>query len=212
MKDYFHILVGFISLDCGLPIDASPYTEPYNGIIFTSDEKFVQSGKTGRVGSKWSNYLKVYMHLRYFPDGKKNCINLSITKDTSYVIRADFLYGNYDGINSYPIFDLYLGPNKWVTVDLQGEEAGLSEEIIHMSRSNSLQVCVVKTGISTPLISSLELRPLRNGSYLTKNGSLEYSSRRYFNNSDDYMRYVGLLALLQFLNFFFFFYNFEFRA
>ncbi|CAE6014236.1 unnamed protein product [Arabidopsis arenosa] len=46
-----------------------------------------------------------------------------------------------------------------------------------MTKSNSLQICLVKTGPTTPFISSLELRPLRNDIYISPYGSLKLLHR-----------------------------------
>lgn len=54
-------------------------------------------------------------------------------------------------------FDMHIGPNKWTTIDLQIVPDGTVKEIIHIPRSNSLQICLVKTGATTPMISALEL-------------------------------------------------------
>lgn len=42
-------LLGFVTLDCGLLPDGSPYVDPSTGLTFTSDASFVESGKNGRV-------------------------------------------------------------------------------------------------------------------------------------------------------------------
>jgi hypothetical protein len=105
------------------------------------------------------------------------------------MIKAVFVYGNYDGYNDYPSFDLYLGPNKWVRVDLEGKVNGSVEEIIHIPSSNSLQICLVKTGNSLPFISALELRLLRNDTYVVQDVSLKHLFRRYYRQSDRLIRY-----------------------
>ncbi|CAH2069403.1 unnamed protein product [Thlaspi arvense] len=176
---------GFISLDCGLPVsEPSPYNEPLTGLRFSSDAKFIQTGKSGKIQANLvGDYLKPYARLRYFPDERRNCYTLSVEKDRRYLIRAGFMYGNYDGLNSNPTFDLHLGPNLWATIDLQKFVNGTMEEIIHTPTSSSLQVCLVKTGTTTPLISALELRPLDNRSFPTKSGSLKLFVRIYLNKT-----------------------------
>jgi len=177
-------------LDCGLPAnETSPYTETQTGLLFSSDATFIQSGKTGRVqANQESKFLKPYRTLRYFPEGVRNCYNLSVFKERKYLIAASFLYGNYDGHNIAPVFDLYLGPNLWAKIDLQ-DVNGTGEEILHIPTSNSLQICLVQTGETTPLISSLELRPMRTGSYTTVSGSLKTYRRLYFKKSGSRLRY-----------------------
>ncbi|ESQ37355.1 hypothetical protein EUTSA_v10002794mg [Eutrema salsugineum] len=80
-------------------------------------------------------------------------------------------------------------PNKWATINLQNEPSGSGKEIIHIPRSNSLQICLVKTGATTPMISTLELRPLANDTYLAKSGSLKLNFRMYLSNSTVNIRY-----------------------
>ncbi|XP_023638620.1 probable LRR receptor-like serine/threonine-protein kinase PAM74 isoform X1 [Capsella rubella] len=182
----------FISLDCGLPVsEPSSYIESVTGLRFSSDAEFIQTGNSSKIQANMEDdYLKPYTRLRYFPDERRNCYSLSVDKDRKYLIRAGFIYGNYDGLNSNPIFDLHLGPNLWATIDLQKFVNGTIEEILHTPTSNSLQVCLVKTGKTTPLISALELRPLgNNNSYHTESGSLNLLVRMYLNKTDGFLRY-----------------------
>lgn len=83
---------------------------------------------------------------------------------------------------------LYLGPNKWARVDLEGKVNGTVEEVIHVPRSNSLQICLVKTGNSLPFVSALELRLLRNDTYVVPDVSLKKLFRRYYRQSDRLIR------------------------
>ncbi|CAA7036747.1 unnamed protein product [Microthlaspi erraticum] len=182
---------GFISLDCGLPPnEASPYTHPKSGLIFTSDTNSIQSGKIGRIeASLEETYMKMLWTLRYFPDGKRNCYSFNIKQGTNYLIRARFLYGNYDGLNNYPKFNLYIGPNFWKSVDLNADDGVSMGEIIHSPRSNYLDVCLVKTDTSTPFISALELRPLPNNSYITTSGSLTYWTQYFISESEKVLKF-----------------------
>ncbi|XP_010545651.1 PREDICTED: probable LRR receptor-like serine/threonine-protein kinase At1g51820 [Tarenaya hassleriana] len=181
---------GFITLDCGLPPGQSPYVESVTGLTFTSDTEFVESGKSGRVQKEFEEeFRKQYLSLRYFPDGERNCYNLNVTQNTNYMIRAFFLYGNYDGRNTYPEFDLHIGPNMWDTIDMTKARNGTGREIIHIARSSILQVCLVKTGTTVPIISVLELRPMRNDTYIAQSGSLKLSFREYYSDSVRSIRY-----------------------
>ncbi|XP_013609366.1 PREDICTED: probable LRR receptor-like serine/threonine-protein kinase At5g59680 [Brassica oleracea var. oleracea] len=166
---------GFISLDCGLPAnELSPYSETYTRLSFSSDENFIQSGKIGRIqANRESKFGKPYRTLRYFPNGTRNGYNLSVEKGRNHLIRAYFIYANYDGFDINPMFDLYLGPNLWDTIDLQGQVNGTRAEMLHIPISNSLQICLVKTGTTTPFISTLEIQPMGNDSYITDSGSLK---------------------------------------
>ncbi|KAL0847267.1 hypothetical protein Bca101_020513 [Brassica carinata] len=181
---------GFISLDCGLaPSEASPYIEPDTGLWFSSDSDFIQSGKIGKIDPSLPKTIKTYVTLRYFPDGIRNCYNLSVKQGTNYLMRFTALYGNYDGLNITPKFDVYVGPNFWVTIDLANKISGQSEEIIYIPRSNALDLCLVKTGTTTPMVSSVELRPLANHIYITESGSLKSFKRYYITSSDTILSY-----------------------
>ncbi|CAH8296808.1 unnamed protein product [Eruca vesicaria subsp. sativa] len=182
---------GFISLDCGLSEkEQSPYIETSTGLNFSSDATFIQSGKTGENKANLaSEFKKPYRTLRYFPDGKRNCYNLNVEKGLKYLIRTVFIYGNYDGHDTSPVFDLYLGPNKWATIDLGQRRNNTREDIFHIATSNLLKICLVKTGETTPLISAVELRPMPNDSYNTTSGSLRLYSCRYFKETESYLRY-----------------------
>lgn len=185
------MFTGFISLDCGLPVnEPSPYSERNTKLHFSSDAEYIQSGETGRIKTNLeSDYLKPYATLRYFGEGTRNCYNIPVDKGTKYLIRASFVYGNYDGRDINPMFDLYLGPNLWVTVDMQkGGTNYTIEELLHIPTSDSLQVCLVMTDKTTPFISALELRPMGNYSYITLSSSLKLVSREYFTKSKNYIR------------------------
>ncbi|CAH2036430.1 unnamed protein product [Thlaspi arvense] len=176
--------IGFLNLDCGLSIQDSPYKESSTGLTYTSDDGSVHSGKTGKIAKEFESlYNKPELTLRYFPDGLRNCYNVNVTRGTKYIIKASFVYGNYDGLNVVPDFDLYIGPNMWITVNTNDTQ----EEILHVSRSNSLQICLIKTGTSIPMINTLELRPLADDVYPTESSSLSYYFRAYFSNSKSYI-------------------------
>ncbi|CAN6993763.1 unnamed protein product [Brassica oleracea var. botrytis] len=185
---------GFISLDCGLPEnEQSPYNDTTTGLNFSSDATFIQSGKTGKIqASSVGRLMKPYTTVRYFPDGTRNCYSLNVQSWRRYLIRATFTYGNYDGLNVQPVFDLYLGPNRWATIDLETMVNGSRVEILHKPTSNSLNICLVKTGETIPLISTLELRPMENDCYITKSGSLNLHHRSYLRKSEsNILRYAN---------------------
>ncbi|KAK1267514.1 putative LRR receptor-like serine/threonine-protein kinase [Acorus gramineus] len=75
------------------------------------------------------------------------------------------MYGNYDGMNVNPEFDLYLGKNHWTIVNVLNASRTSTYEIIHVSRTSNVSVCLVNTGHGVPFISGLELRPLGGNIY-----------------------------------------------
>lgn len=189
-------------MDCGLSANEPPYTDRSLGLTFSSDAKFVEGGKIGRIQKDLEQgTFQMYATLRYFPNGIRNCYNLNVTQDTRYLVRAGFMYGNYDGLDSPPKFDLYIGSTWWGTISSLGDPdnkwaslrsgqrgSGTSREIIHTPKSNTLHICLVKTNDAIPFISVLELRPLSNNIYATRNGSLNELARLYFTESSNNIR------------------------
>ena len=109
--------------------------------------------------------------MRSFPNGTRNCYSVGpVVEGQRYLVRAGFFYGNYDGKNSPPEFDLYLGVNLWQTVKTLSDDTVLPEMIV-VSPENALQVCLVKTGSGTPFISVLEVRPVQDSLYTMVNSS-----------------------------------------
>ncbi|KAL0010254.1 hypothetical protein SO802_005362 [Lithocarpus litseifolius] len=78
-------------------------------------------------------------NLRSFPQGTRNCYTLRPEqgKNNNYLIKARFVYGNYDGENQTPKFDLHLEVNEWTTVNLTNFGAyGYYYDIIHVPLSD----------------------------------------------------------------------------
>ena len=87
-------------------------------------------------------------------------------KNNNYLIRARFVYGNYDGENQKPIFDLHLGVNERTTVDLTNSGAyGYYYDIIHVPLMDY-------AGRGVRFISALELRHLDNSIYQAQGRAL----------------------------------------
>ncbi|KAM4111032.1 hypothetical protein ACJW30_05G037200 [Castanea mollissima] len=168
--------LGFISIDCGIP-DGSSYKDGITEINYTSDTTFTETGVNGNISVEYrSNSLEQqFWTVRSFPEGTKNCYTLrpSPGKNRNYLIRASFMYGNYDGKGKIPTFDLYLGVNRWDTVAVSDALSTKTKEIMHLSLSEDIYICLVNTGNGTPFISVLELRPLNNNTYIPNTGSLD---------------------------------------
>lgn len=114
-----------------------------------------------------------FLNVRSFPEGIRNCYTLKPSSgDVKFLIRARFMYGNYDGQNIIPSFSLLLEADVWDSVNLKDASGIVTKEIIHAPKKNYMYVCLVNTGSGTPFISALELRPLKNSTYETQSGSL----------------------------------------
>lgn len=172
------LFAAFISIDCGAPKD---YTDETTGIAYTTDDNYIETGVSNSISPIYKTRFLYprFSNVRSFPEETKNCYNLrpSYGKNHSYLIRASFMYGNYDGTSQFPEFDLYLGVNKWSTVKLNDSSNLTTFEIIHVLQSDYIHVCFVNTDSGTPFISVLELRILNDGTYVTESGSLELFAR-----------------------------------
>ncbi|ESW22550.1 hypothetical protein PHAVU_005G162400 [Phaseolus vulgaris] len=169
---------GFISIDCGAEPGVN-YTEPSLHINYVSDANFINTGVRGTITSEETSThtQRQLWRLRSFPEGKRNCYKISVTRGSKYLIRTSFLYGNYDGRNISPQFDILLGANLWATVTIKNASITQFNEIIHVPSLDFVQICLVNTGNGTPFITVIELRTLKNDIYVTESGSLEYYLR-----------------------------------
>ncbi|XLS70188.1 hypothetical protein HN51_027053 [Arachis hypogaea] len=164
---------GFISIDCGLP-ENSNYTEKSTGINYISDANFIDSGVSKTVSPQdKTTHPQYFTYLRSFPYGTRNCYRINVISATRYLIRASFLYGNYDGLNKLPEFDLYLGVHFWDTVKFTDSSVSINYEIIHTLSTDYIHICMVNKGKGTPFISVIEMRILdnANSTYVTEDGS-----------------------------------------
>jgi hypothetical protein len=160
-------LLGFISIDCGLP-ENSNYTEKFTGINYISDAEFIDTGVTKSISPAENITHQQQLHfVRSFPSGVRNCYKINVNIGLQYLIRATFYYGNYDNLNQPPQFDLHFGPNVWDTVLFSNASLTTIKEIIYIPSKDYIQPCLVNTGNGTPFISTIELRTLGNDSYIT---------------------------------------------
>lgn len=130
--------------------------------MYVSDASYINTGENRIVSPEFKNYGRQHWTLRSFPQEIRNCYNISAIKNTKYLIRATFIYGNYDGLDSTPRFDLYLGNTRWTTVD-----GSFYTEMMHMPSIDKLQICLINIGHGIPFISTLEFRQLPNITYPT---------------------------------------------
>lgn len=173
-----HVIVGaeFISIDCGLE-EGGGYEDEKTKIVYHPDAGFIESGggvsASIEIGYIRNDTDKHLWTVRSFPSGSRNCYDLSgaEVERKRVLIRASFHYGNYDGKNATPSFELHLGVEAWDVVELRGAWDVVRKEIVHVPQYNMLKVCLVNTGKGTPFVSALELRTLDDAAYPT-NASL----------------------------------------
>jgi hypothetical protein len=155
--------------------------------MYISDATFIDTGTSTSISPELKATVQRYVQkLRSFPQGNRNCYTINVTGGIKYLIRAGFLYGNYDGKGNLPEFDLYLGANIWDTVRVDNTSISIFKELIHVPSRNYLHLCLVNKGLGTPFISSIELRPLLNTSYVTESGSLALLLRMDVGSNEGY--------------------------
>ncbi|KAL6622453.1 hypothetical protein ACP70R_032332 [Stipagrostis hirtigluma subsp. patula] len=168
--------LGFISIDCGISEDAAYADQSTRGLRYVSDAGFIDAGAglNADVNPPYNvkGLADRYLNVRYFPPtagagaGERNCYTFRpVTPGDQYLVRASFYYGNYDNLNRLPAFDLHLGVNRWVTVNVTAADGRYVFEAVVVWPADFLQVCLVNRGLGTPFISGLDLRPLRRGMY-----------------------------------------------
>ncbi|KAK1426088.1 hypothetical protein QVD17_14756 [Tagetes erecta] len=153
---------GFISFDCG---GQRNFTDDL-GLEWTPDNQIIY-GITSNI-SVTNETRQQYQTVRYFPaDNRKYCYTLNVRSRSRYLIRATFLYGNFDNNNVYPKFDISMGPTRWATIVISDANTIESQELIFLAYDSTVSVCLSNATTGQPFISTLELRPFNGSIYLT---------------------------------------------
>ncbi|XVE72758.1 hypothetical protein DITRI_Ditri11bG0064300 [Diplodiscus trichospermus] len=153
---------GFLSLSCG---GAKSYVDS-SKITWVSDDAFISTGNTTTTeyveGASSSS-----VPLRFFPESRgRNCYKLPVGNISSMVlVRAQFVYKNYDRRWKPPAFSVSLGTAITSTVNLTNKDPW-TEEFIWPVSKDTLSFCLnAMPDGGSPVISSLEVRPLPQGAY-----------------------------------------------
>ncbi|XP_042387063.1 putative leucine-rich repeat receptor-like serine/threonine-protein kinase At2g19230 [Zingiber officinale] len=177
----------FISIDCGIG-DGTSYVDNTTGLTYVSDDAYIDLGKDYTIGSTYLSSFRLQLTtLRSFPNSTRSCYTLRpVVQYYKYLVRAYFLYGNYDGLHKAntinPLeFDVYIDVNMLMTMSIQNESYTYRAEALIVAVVNSsVSICLVNTGNGVPFISSLELRRIDSSLYTLVNDSfyLQVFARR----------------------------------
>jgi hypothetical protein len=149
-------------LDCG---GDKNFTDEI-GLKCTPDDK-ITYGEISTI-SVANETRKQYTTLRHFPaDSRKYCYTLDVVSRTRYLLRATFLYGNFDNNNVYPKFDISIGATDWSTIVISDANTIEVREIIFLASSPTVSVCLSNATTGQPFISTLELRQFNGSVYYT---------------------------------------------
>ncbi|XP_062078596.1 probable LRR receptor-like serine/threonine-protein kinase At5g48740 [Humulus lupulus] len=153
---------GFLSLSCG---GTSNFTDS-SGVSWIPDSEYINSGNITTINYTQNNFTST-VSARYFPVSRsRKCYRIPLKNTSSLVlVRAQFVYKNYDGLGKPPKFSVSLGTAIVRTVDLTKNDP-LIEEFVWPVSKETLSFCLL--GVrrkGSPVISSLEVRPLPQGAY-----------------------------------------------
>ncbi|XP_050227786.1 probable LRR receptor-like serine/threonine-protein kinase At1g67720 [Mercurialis annua] len=153
---------GFVSLNCGGKTDFIDEL----GLVWTADDNLI-FGEPAII-SVANETRKQYKTLRHFPaDSRKYCYTLGVTSRTRYLLRATFLYGNFDNNNVYPKFDVSVGATHWSTIVISDANTIESIEMIFLASGPTVSMCLSNATTGQPFISTLELRQFNGSMYYT---------------------------------------------
>ena len=177
-------------MDCG---GTEKFTDEL-GLHWTPDDKLTY-GQISTI-SVANETRKQYTTLRHFPaDSRKYCYTLEVVSRTRYLLRASFLYGNFDNNNVYPKFDISVGATHWSTIVISDANSIEMRELIFLASSPTVSVCLSNATTGQPFISTLELRQFNGSVYYTQfeqHFYLSVSARINFGaESDAPIRYLS---------------------
>ncbi|CAI0426611.1 unnamed protein product [Linum tenue] len=168
---------GFLSLSCGGTADFVDSS----AIPWVSDGDYIATGNTTSVeyleGTSSSS-----VPLRFFPNsGGRKCYRLPLANNVSssvVLLRAQFVYKNYDGLGKPPAFSVSLGTAITSSVNLTASDPW-SEEFVWPVGKETATFCLLPIpGAGDPVISSVEVRPLPRGAYQGGVGDFPFKSLR----------------------------------
>ncbi|KAL4313393.1 hypothetical protein GQ457_01G037640 [Hibiscus cannabinus] len=166
---------GFLSLSCG---GEKSYVDSYK-LKWVSDDTFITTGKKTTVeyieGTSSSS-----IPIRFFPESRgRNCYKLPVGNISSIVlVRAQFVYKNYDKHRKPPAFSVSLGTAIVSMVNLTDKDPWIDEFTWPVSK-DTLSFCLQAIpGGGSPVISSLEVRPLPLGAYQSSLEDFRHKSLR----------------------------------
>ncbi|CAA2958066.1 probable LRR receptor-like serine threonine-kinase At1g67720 [Olea europaea subsp. europaea] len=156
-------LDGFVSLDCG---GKNNFTDEL-GLEWTPDNQMIK-GEIANISV--ANEMRTqYRTVRYFPaDNNKYCYTLRVISRTRYLVRATFLYGDFDNNEVYPKFDISFGPTHWATIVISDANTIESQELIFLATDPTISICLSNATTGQPFISTLELRQFNGSIYMNQ--------------------------------------------
>jgi len=164
---------GFLSLSCG---GRTSFRDSSN-ISWVPDTTYVTTGKTATITYSDGSNNSLNISARFFPNSRRRkCYRIPANNSTALVlVRAKFVYKNYDGLGKPPKFYVSIGTSIAATINL-AEDDPWSEEFLWTVNMDTLSFCLIAMpGGGSPVISSLEIRPLPQRAYT--NGMTDFPNK-----------------------------------
>ena len=156
---------GFLYIDCG---STTSYVDPITGIYWLPDSDYIpelsgQNHQNLLITDSTFSDLSELKTLRAFDDLRaKNCYALPVKKNSTYLLRASFYYGNYDNTAKPPTFQVSVEATIVDNITTSSTEL-VYTELYYISQSNVTFLCLLPDASkSTPFISAINLRPVDN--------------------------------------------------
>lgn len=143
-------------IDCGSSNGTTISDKDSMSYTWHTDYFFIQTGKNVILAP--NQVFNTMNTLRYFPDGNTNCYYLPLhPAGAKFLFRAQFVYGNYDGLSKPPSFRLEIDGNFWANVTTSMSQEPVYHELIYRLKEEKATVCLVRnSNDDVPFISSLE--------------------------------------------------------
>ncbi|KAJ4894679.1 Uncharacterized protein Rs2_21473 [Raphanus sativus] len=151
-----------INIDCG---SSSSHIDADNR-TWVGDTDFLTTGLTSTFKPIVTT-AESLTTLRYFPTGETNCYsNIPVDKGGKVLVRTRFNYGNYDGENTAPKFDVVYDGKHRDSVVTVTSISGTRSEAIFIPESGNTSVCFFRMFLNeNPFVSTIEVRRLDDSMY-----------------------------------------------
>jgi hypothetical protein len=171
-----------LSIDCG---SEANFTDPVTGITWIPDDAFIKTGDVANITTQLQSGSPRHQSLRYFPENQsKFCYELPAVNGRTYLVRATFVYGDYDGgLRRTPSFQLQIDTSDVGLVI--PDNSSTWESVIEVTMSavaSTIYVCLAPSnpGLDVPFINAIELRELDRVMYpKARQGYMMITSYRY---------------------------------
>ncbi|XP_038892896.1 uncharacterized protein At1g24485-like [Benincasa hispida] len=183
----------WVSIDCGNDNfffdDAS--------VLWDLDDLYTDAGINQKIRINQNQPLEILNTLRSFPSSsQQSCYKFqTYQQNLRYLVRSGFLYGDYDGLNRPPAFDLLLDGKKMSAIEPASATEIIMDELVYTSEgSGFMNLCLAqrKDG-GVPFISSIQAIPTGDDLYskMASNETFRLIARINYGRDDQEKRILS---------------------